>query len=185
MRGQESFGPETSDDEEAAQEQSEYDQTSVTDDDKIDDQKEAIEPCTLIITLRVVAPEERNDARRSVAFAALSQEQQGVVIFDGPAPEENTMMDEGISNPSPGDRSTSRRTLDLVEDLIDPLQTHSLETDYEVIANALASRGMLEQPEEPPSTTSPGLQSVFDEWLVPSTPKQASETLSLGYSLLE
>ncbi|CAF9918369.1 MAG: hypothetical protein ALECFALPRED_000660 [Alectoria fallacina] len=184
MRGQETLEPETSDDKEAAQEQIEDDQTSVTDDDEIDDQKEAIELSPLIITLRVAAPEERNDARRPVAFAALPQEQQGVLMFNGPVPEENTMMDEGISDPSPGDPSTSRRTLDLVEDLINPLQTHLLEIDYEVIANAIASRGLLEQPDEPPLTTSPGLQSVFDEWLVPSIPKQASETLSLGYSML-
>ena len=65
-----------------------------------------------------------------MAFAALPQEQQGVVIFDGPAPEEITTMDEGVSDRSPGDSGTNKRTLDIVEDLINPLQTHSLEIDY-------------------------------------------------------
>ena len=50
--------------------------------------------------------------------------------FDEPAPEEITTMDEGVSDRSPGDLGTSKCTLDLVEDLINPLQTHSLEIDY-------------------------------------------------------
>ncbi|KAF6218463.1 hypothetical protein HO133_005812 [Letharia lupina] len=188
MRGQETFGPEILDEEEAAQEQDGNLQSSVAGGDEKDVQEKPIEQRTLITTLKVAAPEVRNNAQRLVALADLSKEQQAVGEFDGAALEEYTVMDEGISDLSPGDPITSRRTLDFVEDLLTPLQTIPLEIDYETIANAWDSRRVQQQPEESPTTTSPGLQDVFDEWLVPKTPEQASETLpwdiqSLGHSL--
>lgn len=188
MRGQETFGPEILDEEEAAQEQDGNLQSSVAGGDEKDVQEKPIEQRTLITTLKVAAPEVRNNAQRLVALAGLSKEQQAVGEPDGAALQEYTVMDEGISNLSPGDPITSRRTLDFVEDLLTPLQTIPLEIDYETIANAWDSRRVQQQPEESPTTTSPGLQDVFDEWLVPKTPEQASETLpwdiqSLGHSL--
>lgn len=177
-QGEETLGPDILDDKGSAPEQVVIEQASVTGNNEKDDKEGPKERRTLIISLRVAAPEERSDAQRSVAPVDHPQEQQDIVILNGVAPEEHTMMDEEISHPSPRDPITSRRTLDFVEDLINPLQAHSLEIDYDTIANALASRGMQELPEEPPSTTSQGLQSLFDEWLVPNTPEQASETLS-------
>lgn len=186
MQSQEMFRPELSD-KEAFQEQHQNGQTSVTEDDEIDDQEEPRERRTLVVTLRVAAPEGRSDAQRSVASADLWKEQQEVAIPDVVGPEEHTVMDDGISE-SPGDPITSRRTLDFVEDLLTPLQTIPMEIDYETIANAWDSRGVSEEPQESPLTISPGLQHEFDEWLVPETPEQASETpswdmQSLGHPL--
>lgn len=84
----------------------------------------------------------------------------------------------------PGDPITSRRTLDFLEDSVTPLQAFPMEIDYEIIANAWDSRRVKEQPKEPPQTTSPEMQSIFDEWLVPGTPEQGSDTtLRDGQSL--
>lgn len=177
MRGQDIFGPEISDDDDAVQEQDENGQTSGTDDDETDGKEEQIEPRTLIVTFRVGAPEEGNDIQRSVALADLPKEQQNVEILDGAAPEESTMMDEGISDLTPGDPITSRRTLDFVEELVNPMQTIPMDIDHETIANAWDSRDVQDQHEVSPLAASRGLQNVFDTWLVPRIPEQASETL--------
>lgn len=221
MQGHDMFGPEISDDEEAAQAQDENKQRSVVGYDETDDQEEPQERRTLIVTLRVAAPEGGDDALRFMAPADLSKEQQAVVTLDGVAPEEYTVMndddepapgeeidnqslvalanhakeqqdvvilgetapeeyttmDDGTSDLTPGDPITSRRTFDLVEDLSTPLQTISLDADaWDFKAQT--------QPEESPWTTSPKLQNVFDEWLVPRTPKQTSKSLRLGIERL-
>ena len=177
LRGQEIFKPENSDDDETVQEQDENGQTSGTGDVETDDQEEQIEPRTLIVTFRVGAPEEENDAQESVALADLPKEQQDVMILDRAAPEEYTTMDEGISDLTPGDPITSRRTLDFVEDLVNPMQAIPMDIDYETIANAWDSRDVQKQREVSPLMASRGLHNVFDKWLVPMIPEQASETL--------
>ena len=173
-QGQETSEPETSDNDNATKEPQEPDddvQTPVMDDDETDDREEPTERRSLIITVKVGTPEERNDAPRSVALADVPKEQQDVVLLDRAAPEGYTTMDNGISDLSPNDPITSRRTLDFVEDLITGPQTIPMEIDYETFGNAWDSRGMEEEPDEAQ------MQSVFDEWLVPNTPEQASETL--------
>lgn len=172
MQSQEIFEPELSD-EDAVHEQHEHGQISVPEDDEIVDQEEPRERRTLVVTLRVAAPEERSDAQGSVASADLWKEQQEVVMTDMVGPEENTVMDDGTSDLSPDDPTTSRRTLDFVEDLLTPPQTIPMEIDYETIAIAWDSRRVHEEPLESPMTIS---QGEFDEWLVPETPEQASET---------
>lgn len=176
LRGQETFGPEIPD-EPATQEQDGMGQNSVTDDAEIDDEEEPVERRTLIITLKVAAPKGGVDTQRPMALAITHKEQQDIVILDGAAEDEYTMMDEAISDLSPCDPITSRRTLDFVEDVVTPLRTIPMDIGYETIANAWDSRGVHEEPEELPSTTSPGLQSVFDEWLVTSTTEHGTETL--------
>ena len=187
MQSQEMFGPELSD-EEAFQEQHEIGQTSVIEDDEIDDQEEPRERRTLVVTLRVAAPEERSDAQISVTSVDQWKEQQEVIITGVVEPEEHTVMEDGTSDLSPGDPITSRRTLDFVEDLLTPPQTIPMEIDYETVANAWDSRIVHAEPQESPLTIPPGLQGEFDEWLVPKTPEQAPETLlwdikSLGHPL--
>ncbi len=49
--------------------------------------------------------------------------------------------------------------------------------DYQTTGNAWDSREVREQPQESQLTFSGRLQDIFDEWLVPGTPDQASETL--------
>ena len=173
-QGQETSEPKTSDNDNATKKPQEPDddvQTSVMDDDETHDREEPIERRSLIITVKVETPEERNDAPRSVALADVSKGQQDVVLLDRAAPEGYTTMGNGISDPRPDDPITSRRTLDFVEDLITGPQTIPMEIDYETIGNAWGSRGMQEQPDEAQ------MQRVFDEWLVPNTPEQASEAL--------
>ena len=177
MQTQEVFGPELSD-EEAFQEQHEMGQTSVVEDDEVDDQEEPRERRTLVVTLRVAAPEERSNAQISVTSVDLWKEQQEVIITGVIGPEEQTVIEDGTSDLSPGDPITSRRTLDFVEDLLTPPQTIPMEIDYETVAKAWDSRVVHAEPQESPLTISPGLQGEFDKWLVPKTPEQASETLS-------
>ena len=154
MQGQEIFESGLSDKEEAVQEQNTIGQSSVADkqevvqeqnenrrsnvvdDDETDDQGEPTERPTLVVTLKVAAPQERNDAQRSVASADLRKEQQDIVLLDGVEPEEYTVMDDGTSDLSLGDPITSRRTLDFVEDLLTPLQTLPMDIDYQTIADA-------------------------------------------------
>ena len=165
------------DKQEVVQEQNENRQSNVVDDDETDDQGEPTERPTLVVTLKVAAPQERNDAQRSVASADLRKEQQDIVLLDGVEPEEYTVMDDGTSDLSLGDPITSRRTLDFVEDLLTPLQTLPMDIDYQTIADAWDSRSGHEEPQESPATVSPVLQDVFGEWSVPMTSEQASETL--------
>lgn len=180
MRGEEMCGPEISD--VAAQEQDESEQRSVTGGDRTDDQEEPMKSRTPVVTLRVAAPEEGIDDQRSVTLADLPKEQQGITRLEEATPEEDTIMDDGTSDLTPGDPITSRRTLDFVEDLVNPLQTIPMAIDYQVMGNAWDSREVRErevreQPKEPQLTFSGRLQDIFDEWLVPGTPEQASETL--------
>ena len=123
------------------------------------------------------AAEDGNDAHRSATLADPPKEQQGIAILIEATPEEDTIMDDGTSDLTPGDPITSRRTLDFVEDLVKPLETIPVEIDYQMIGNAWGSREVREQPKESQLTVSQGLQDMFDEWLVPRSPEQASETL--------
>ncbi len=116
MRGEETCGPEISD--VAAQEQDESEQRSVTGGDRTDDQEEPMKSRTPVVTLRVAAPEEGNDDQRSETLADLPKEQQGITRLEEATPEEDTIMDDGTSDLTPGDPITSRRTLDFVEDLV-------------------------------------------------------------------
>ena len=184
MQGQAMFEPELSD-ERAVHEQYEQGQISVPEDDETDGQEEPIERRTLVVTLRVAAPEERSDAQRPVASVDLWKEQQDVIITGVVGPGEHTVMDDGTSDLSPDDPITSRRTLDFVEDLLTPLQTIPMEIDYETVANAWDSRRVHEEPPESPWTISPGLQGEFDEWLVPKTDSRASfRDATVGYAEL-
>ena len=183
MRGQDTSGPGIADDDEATQERDD-DQISIPGDDHAGDQEEPPERQTLIMTFKTAAPETDN-AQRSVAVADPAKEQQAVVVLDRAAREKPTMMDDGTSDLSPGDPITSRRTLDYVEDFSDLspgdliTMSRTLDSVKDLVnppqTNAWNSNRMQEQPAERTSTTSPGLQSIFDEWLVP---EHASETLS-------
>ena len=130
---------------------------------------------TSLMTPGVTAAGERVDAQKSVAPEYHLEKQQDVETLDGGLVEEYIMMDDGTSDLSPGDPITSKRTLDFVHDLLTPEQTLPMEISYETIAHAWDSRAVQQQPDMPPSTHSPELQSVFDEWLVPEQPEQASE----------
>lgn len=160
-------------DEETIREQSNG-QTSDGEDDETDEQEEPLERRTLIVTLKVAAPEENSEAQRLVASADLWKEQQGVVILNRVESQGYTVMDDGTSALTPGDPITSRRTLDFVEDLLTSRQESSMNTQYETVANAWTCGGIDEEPQESPLTISPGLQNIFDEWLVSKTPEQAS-----------
>ena len=173
MQGQETFDPEISD-EEKVQEQNDFGQVSVTEDDEIGDGEEPSERRTLVVTLRVAAPEEKSDAQGSVALADIPREQQDVVILSGVESQGYTVMDDRNPDLGAEDPITSRRTLDFVEDLLTSRQESSMDIDYETVANAWNSRGVHEQPRVSLLRISPGLQEVFDEWLVPKTPEQAS-----------
>lgn len=175
MRGRQMFGPRIFDHEGADQKQDRKGLPFVAGGDATSDQKEQMEQCASTIISRVATPEEGKDAQKSVALADLPREQQDV--FDRRAPEEISIMSDRIFSLTSGDPITSRYTLDFAEDLVSPLQIIPMEVDYETIANAWDPEGMQGQREESQLTTSPGLQNVFEEWLVAKTPEQASETL--------
>ena len=176
MQGEETCGPEISD--VAAKEQDENEQRSVTGGDRTDDQKEPMKSRTPVVSLKVAVPEEGNDDQRSVTLADLPKKQQGIAILDEATPEEDTIMDDGISDLTPGDPITSRQTLEFVEDLVNSAQTIPMAIDYQMMGTAWDSREVREQPKESQLTVSRGLQDMFDEWLIPMTPEEASETLS-------
>ena len=172
MQDLEILEPEIS--EETAQEHNEDEKPFIMEDDETGDREEPLERRTLVVTLRVAAPEENSDAQRSVTSADFWKEQQDVVTLNGVESHEYTVMDDGTSDLTPGDPITSRRTLDFVEDLLTSQQESSMDIDYETVAKAWITREVHEELEESPLGISPGLQDVFDEWLVPKTPEQAS-----------
>ena len=168
VRGQEAPEAENFEEEEVAQEQDGHGQTPIASGDEKDDQEEAMERRTLIIAPEVAASAKKNDTQESDAIASSPKEQQDIEILHGTMLEQHIMMDDGIHDLDPGDPITSRRTLDLVEDLLTPLQTTPT-------AKAWNSRAVQEQPEDSLLTTSSVLQDAFDEVLAPMTPEQASE----------
>ena len=137
--------------------------------DENDDQEES--------TFNVKVPANEYNAQRLEASAEPPYVQRDVEKVDEPALHHYNMLDDGTSDLSPGDPITSRRTLDFVEDLLTPLQSTPKETVYETTANAWDYRAAQQQPDESSSATSPGLQKVFDEWLAPLAPEQASHDL--------
>ncbi len=76
--------------------------------------------------------------------------------------------DREASPLSPRDPVTSRRTLEFVEDLLTPPQTFPMDIDYDTIADAWDSGAERQQPEV---SSSPELENILDEWLVPKAPE--------------
>ena len=153
--------------------------------DEKDNQDEPTGRRAPITTFNVKVPAEvpahDYNAQRLEASTGPPKVQQDVEILHEPALHQYDAIDDGTSDPNPGDSITSRRTLEFVEDLLTPLQSIPMETIYETTANAWNYGAVQQQPDESSLATSPGSQNVFDEWLAPMGDENDSEVMS-GHS---
>ena len=166
MCGQETSEPEVWKHGEEAREQDGHGEPSVVNGDETNGQEEPTERRVPITNIGINGLIKEKEAQRSLTSTGPPEEQKNVETLIETAPEQYTMIDEGDSDMSLGDPITSRRTLDFVEDVLTPMQTTPMEIAYETIANAWDHRAVQQQSDWSSSTTSPGLQDIFDEWLV-------------------
>ena len=160
-------------------------QIPIASSNQTDDQDQTTERQTTSHSLNATATADLHDTQRSVVSTESfqEQEQQEHESFQEQAQREyeevfceshlentNRLTNERTSNPSPGDPITSQRTLDLVEDLLTPLQTVPMDISYETIAKACNSRVGPRPADGSVLTFSPEEQAMFDEWLVPMSP---------------
>ena len=150
-------------------------QIPIASSNQTDHQDQTTERQTISHFLEATATADLHDTQRSLVSTETFQEQaqrEYEEVF-GEAPLlENTdrLTNDRTSNPCPGDPITSQRTLDLVEDLLTPLQTVPMDISYETIAEACNSRVGPRPADGSVLTFSPEEQAMFDEWLVPMSP---------------
>ena len=172
MPRQKSSGLGNSKHEEALRKQDGDRQIPIAKGDREDHQDRATKRRTVLTNLRVAPAADQGDAQRSAVFTESSQEQDQEDETPREAALETYTRRTHAStfNPSPSDPITSERTLDFVEDLLTPLQTVPMDISSKSIANAWDSGAAPQRSDDSLPTTSPELQSIFDEWLVPITP---------------
>ena len=127
-----------------------------------------------ILTLTAAA--DQQNAQKSVVSTESFQEQEEEEHEDEELTCEasrdinSSLTDDRPSDLDSGDPITSKRTFDLVEDLLTPLPTVPMDVSYETIAKACNCRVGARPADGVVLTFSPEEQAMFDEWLVPMSP---------------
>ena len=171
MQGRKNFEPEVRDFEKAVQQPDGNGQDPIVIGNRTDERDKATKR-RAVIAPREAALTQKSDEKTPEDSAKNPNKQQKDGILHEASPQEHTMLAGGLSDLNPNDPITSRSTLEYVEDLLTPLQTTSIEISYNTMAAALRYTAAPQNFDDPSSTVSPGLQDVFDEWLVSEVPDQ-------------